>query len=294
MSSIPKSDEALYAEAAAEWQAEHDAGLDSLCSMGDALIAEVEAHEQQKRAAAKPDPCASCPVLKCIDFANMNTADILKAYIVTGIVPVHPQTVADFGFDRTVTQADGFQLLDVYRHLMVTTLSVTSGEIHAWLGEGKAVLLKNVQGKLRAALEAGGGSPEEINRLKDTFRWLTRNRYIWDPTYANSETRAYMDAAGAKPINTKADLLEQVKLMSDGLFKVADSRKAREARGEAGVAADDSGEASVHHLTGPDGMPFAPIMYMPGANLRGFAEEIKAQQVAAKVARKKAAMTQEK
>ncbi|KAF5522582.1 hypothetical protein CGCA056_v007378 [Colletotrichum aenigma] len=260
MSSIPKSDEALYAEAAAEWQAEHDAGLDSLCSMGDALIAEVEAHEQQKRAATKPDPAASCPVLKCIDFANMNTADILKAYVVTGIVPVHPQTVSDFGFNRTVTQADGFQLLDVYRHLMVTALSVTSGE-----------------DKLRAALEAGGGSPEEMNRLKDTFRWLTRNRYIWDLTYANSETRAYMDAAGAKPINTKADFLEQVKLMSDGLFKVA-----------------DSGEASVHHLTGPGGMPFAPIMYMPGANLAGFAEEIKAQQVAAKVARKKAAMAQEK
>ncbi|KAF4884332.1 hypothetical protein CGCF415_v015641 [Colletotrichum fructicola] len=277
MSSIPKSDEALFAEAAAEWQAEHDAGLESLCSMGDALIAEVEAHEKQKRAATKPNPCATCPVLKCIDFANMNTADILKAYIVTGIVPVHPQTVSDFGFDRTVTQADGFQLLDVYRHLMVTTLSVTSGE-----------------DKLRAALEAGGGSREEMNQLKDTFSWLTRNRYIWDTTYANSETRAYMDAAGAKPINTKADFLEQVKLMSDGLFKVADSRKAREARGEAGVAADDSGEASVHHLTGPGGMPFAPIMYMPGANLAGFAEEIKAQQVAAKVARKKAAMEQEK
>lgn len=121
----------------------------------------------------------------------------------------------------------------------------------------------------------------------DTEDRLTRNRYIWDPTYANSETRAYMDAAGAKPINTKADFLEQVKLMSDGLFKVADSRKAR-------VAADDSGEASVHHLTGPGGMPFAPIMYMPGANLAGFAEEIKAQQVAAKVARKKVAMAQEK
>uniref|UniRef100_L2FLC1 Uncharacterized protein n=1 Tax=Colletotrichum fructicola (strain Nara gc5) TaxID=1213859 RepID=L2FLC1_COLFN len=250
MSSIPKSDEALFAEAAAEWQAEHDAGLESLCSMGDALIAEVEAHEKQKRAATKPNPCATCPVLKCIDFANMNTADILKAYIVTGIVPVHPQTVSDFGFDRTVTQADGYQLLDVYRHLMVTTLSVTSGE-----------------DKLRAALEAGGGSREEMNQLKDTFSWLTRNRYIWDTTYANSETRAYMDAAGAKPINTKADFLEQVKLMSDGL---------------------------VHHLTGPGGMPFAPIMYMPGANLAGFAEEIKAQQVAAKVARKKAAMEQEK
>ncbi|KAI8281207.1 hypothetical protein K4K60_004358 [Colletotrichum sp. SAR11_57] len=277
MSSIPKSDEALFAEAAAEWQAEHDAGLEPLCSMGDALIAEVEAHEKQKRAATKPNPCPTCPVLKCVDFANMNTADILKAYIVTGIVPVHPQTVSDFGFDRTVTQADGFQLLDVYRHLMVTTLSVTSGE-----------------DKLRAALEAGGGSREEMNQLKDTFRWLTRNRYIWDTAYANSETRAYMDAAGAKPINTKADFLEQVKLMSDGLFKVADSRKAREARGEAGVAADDSGEASVHHLTGPGGMPFAPIMYMPGANLAGFAEEIKAQQVAAKVARKKAAMEQEK
>ncbi|KAJ0345390.1 hypothetical protein COL154_007816 [Colletotrichum chrysophilum] len=280
MSSIPKSDEALFAEAAAEWQAEHDAGLESLCSMGDALIAEVEAHEKQKRAATKPQPLRHLPGA--------------QAYIVTGIVPVHPQTVSDFGFDRTVTQADGFQLLDVYRHLMVTTLSVTSDEVHAWLGEGKAVLLKNVQDKLRAALEAGGGSREEMNQLKDTFRWLTRNRYIWDPTYANSETRAYMDAAGAKPINTKADFLEQVKLMSDGLFKVADSRKAREARGEAGVAADDSGEASVHHLTGPGGMPFAPIMYMPGANLAGFAEEIKAQQVAAKVARKKAAMAQEK
>ncbi|KAJ0330566.1 hypothetical protein COL922a_012371 [Colletotrichum nupharicola] len=105
----------------------------------------------------------------------------------------------------------------------------------------------------------------------DTEDRLTRNRYIWDPNYANSETQAYMDAAGAKPINTKADFLEQIKLMSDGL-----------------------GEASVHHLTGPGGMPFAPIMYMPGANLAGFAEEIKAQQVAAKVARKKAAMAQEK
>ncbi|KAK2765821.1 hypothetical protein CKAH01_15570 [Colletotrichum kahawae] len=290
MSPITKSDEALYAEAAAEWQAEHDAGLESLCSMGDKLMAETAAHQP----APAVDVVATCPVLKCIDFAAMHTADILKAYIVSGIIPVHPQTVADFGFDRTVTQADKFQLLDVYRHLMITTLKVPSVDVHAWLGEGKEVLLKNVQANLRAALEAGVAGPEEMNRLMDTFRWLTRNRYIWDPSYAHSETRAYFDAAAAKPVNTKADFLEQIKLMTDGMVKVAAGREAREAHGEAGVAADDSDQTSVHRLMGPGGMPLAPIMYCPGANLAGFAEEIKAQQVAAKVARKKAAMEQEK
>ncbi|EQB45105.1 hypothetical protein CGLO_16060 [Colletotrichum gloeosporioides Cg-14] len=290
MSPISKSDEALYAEAAAEWQAEHDAGVEHLCSLGEKLMTEAGGQKPEPSV----DVVATCPVLQSIDFAAMRTADILKAYVVAGVVPVHPQTVADFGFDRTVTQADQFQLLDVYRHLMVTTLNVPSADVHAWVGESKEVLLKNVQAKLRAALEAGATAPEEMNRLKDTFRWLTRNRYIWDASYAHSETRAYMDAAAAKPINTKADMLEQVKLMAEGMAKVAMGKEARERRGEVGVAADDSAETSVHRMKGPGGRTFLPVMFCPGMDLKGFAEEIKAQQVGEMVARKKAAMEQEK
>ncbi|KAF6787919.1 hypothetical protein CSOJ01_15118 [Colletotrichum sojae] len=169
----------------------------------------------------------------------------------------------------------------------MTTLDVAPAMVQEWVTEFKMTILKNIQSNQRRALEAGGNEPETTNLVKDAFRFFTRNRYIWDPSHMNAETRAIFNAGTAPSFNPDE---------GDGdiefadLQKVREDAEAREARREPRNAPGDHGRPSVFHLKGPDGRSTMPLIFSPGLGLKAFAEEMYNLVIARKVAEKKIAM----
>ncbi|KAF6838634.1 hypothetical protein CMUS01_04547 [Colletotrichum musicola] len=250
--------------------------------------------EAQAAEEANDDNSKTGVVADQIVTAGKPTAEILLAFIEVDKIPNHTQTVEDFGFDRCHSPKDQPELLGVYRAIM-TSLDVAPSTVQEWVAESKMAILKNIQSNLRLALEAGGNEPETTDLLKDAFRFFTRNRYIWDSSHMNAETRAIFNAGTAPSFNPDEgdgdiEIAEYHKRMFDSLQKVREDAEAREARGEPRNAPGDHGRPSVFHLKGPDGRSTIPLIFSPGLGLKAFAEEMDNLTIARKVAEKKIAM----
>lgn len=299
-----KSDEELFAEARTEMQAEQSRYIRELADRGQQIIDRAEARkaEMKKKADAQAaevakDGEAQIDDADQITTAGKPTAEILLAFIAADKVPNHPQTVEDFGFDRCHSPKDQSELLGVYRAIM-TTLDVRPATVQEWVSESKMAVLKNIQSNLRRALEGGGYEPEANKLLKDAFRFFTRNRYIWDPSHMNAETRAIFNAETVTSSNpytgdAEIDFVESNRRMCEGLRKVRADAEAREARGEPRNAPGDHGRTTVFHLRGPDGRSAMPMIFAPGMGLKDFANELQNLQISRRVAEKKAAMQAE-
>ncbi|TDZ23674.1 hypothetical protein Cob_v003380 [Colletotrichum orbiculare MAFF 240422] len=215
------------------------------------------------------------------DKPGKPTAEFLHDAVVSGKIPEDRQTIQDFGFDRCYSEDDKKALLSVYRHLL-NTVRFPVGTLQIWVSTGgpKAVL-RCLIAKFRSAAvkpaveddassdKSGGSDEPDVDSLTNSFDWLMRNRYVWDPTYMNSEARAIYNASSAQSLRDRdvVSMARRGKKMFEDISVVTKAADARVERGEPKVASDDDSSTSFHMMYNPDGSPGVPMIFTPGINL---------------------------
>ena len=124
-----------------------------------------------------------CHIFDCKPHRQINTADYLALAVRQNLVPEHPQTYQDYGFDRAFTSEEKSKLLGLYIGTFLNLLDVIVLE-HAHTGLIKFLKIPpktihnwRVRGVLVDEIKTAFYKLREHSR-GDYFRWFLQNEHV--------------------------------------------------------------------------------------------------------------------